>query len=110
MDVLLSSCETPPYKSFGVLERGDYPIRKFSVVETKYGNRVRLDLTEFHVYLPARFQAADFPKERIDELNRKDVILEFKGKEPGVNGRYVCFVVKNINCNKIIKNYSFLTL
>lgn len=94
MDKLLESCEFRPYKGFGDVERGEYAVKRFSVADTKYGHRVRVDLEEFYVYLPARFQALDFPKDRIDDLNLKDVILVFKGKEPGVNGRYV----KHILC------------
>lgn len=89
MDDLLWSCEHRPYKKFADLERGEYPIRKFSVVNTRFGDRVKLDMEEFHVYLPERFQAKEYPQERINELNKKDVILVFKGKEKGICGRYV---------------------
>lgn len=87
MEELLHACEFRPYKSFKDMERGEYPIKKFSVIATKFGDRIRVDLEDCHVYLPTRFQTKEFPQDRLDELNKKDVVLVFNGKEPGVNGR-----------------------
>lgn len=89
MEALLESCAVRSYKSFADLKVGDYPVRKFGFADTKHGKRLRVDLTDFYVFLPERFQIENFPPSRIEELNSTDIILEFKGKEPGANGRYV---------------------
>lgn len=93
MEKLLSSCEYHPYKSFGSLGRGEYPVKKFSMVETKYGHRVKVDLKEFYVYLPARFAVDQFTAEVLDELNEQDIVMIYNGKGSEPNSRYVFSVV-----------------
>lgn len=52
MEELLFACEKRPYKSFSNLSNGEYIVKRFSVVETKFGTRVRVDCEGFYVFLP----------------------------------------------------------
>lgn len=87
MEALLSSCELRPYKSFSTLERGDYPVQKFSISDTKYGKRVKVDLKECFVYLPPRFSVELLNEEVIKELNEQDIVMVFHGKGLDTNSR-----------------------
>lgn len=87
METLLSSCEYRPYKSFTTLERGEYPVTSFSISDTKYGKRIRVDLRECYVFLPQRFSIDLFNEEVIKDLNSQDIIMIYRGKGSEVNSR-----------------------
>lgn len=87
MEALLSSCEHRPYKSFSTLDCGEYPVTKFSISETKYGDRIRVDLKECYVFLPQRFSVDLFNEQAIKDLNSQDIVMIYRGKGSEVNSR-----------------------
>lgn len=87
METLLANCEHHPYTSFSNLDRGEYPVKKFSLVETKFGGRIKVDLKDFYVYLPARFAVELYTKEVLDELNSQDIVMVYNGNGPEINSR-----------------------
>lgn len=89
MEALISSCELRPYKSFSTLERGEYPVKNFSISDTKYGKRIKVELKECYVYLPPRFSVDLLNEDVIKELNEQDIVMTFLGKGLEPNSRYV---------------------
>lgn len=87
METLLTSCEHRPYRSFTTLECGEYPVTKFSISDTKFGKRIRVDLRECYVFLPQRFSVELFNEEVIKDLNSQDIVLIFRGKGSEANSR-----------------------
>lgn len=82
MLVLKNACLKKPYKSFKDLAPGEYIIKQFSVVTSKYeGKRiVRIDMEESYMYLPERF-ATSMTDAIIAELNASPKIMVFTGKD-----------------------------
>lgn len=87
MQALAASCEHRPYKSFSTLERGEYPVTGFSVADTKFGKRIRVDLRECYVFLPQRFSVDLINEEVRKELNSQDIVMVYRGKGSEVNSR-----------------------
>lgn len=85
-ELLKTLCCNKPYSSFKDLPIGDYFVHKFDLVDTKYGKRLRADLGDKVVFLPARF-AANITIEAVAELNRTRTILTFMGKDPAQNNK-----------------------
>lgn len=67
-------------KSFNDLAPGEYIVRNFALVTTKYGNRVRISIDNggTFLYLPERF---NMNEAAIAELNVSPKIMIFGGKE-----------------------------
>lgn len=75
----LNSCGKK-YTNFGKLPIGEYPVQKFSLASTPHGDRIRVDLAEYFVFLPHRY----FDKvneEKCTTLNKFNYIMVFNGKE-----------------------------
>lgn len=92
-ETLVSACTPLNYTNFNDLERGQYLIKKFSFVKTKYGDRIRCDLEDRYVYLPQRF-AANIFEEDIAELNKGEKYLLHNGKEGKNNRVNLTFIIK----------------
>lgn len=75
----LNNC-SKKYTNFTKLPIGEYPVRKFSFVETQQGDRIRADLDEYFVFLPKRY-FDNVNQERCDVLNKYNYIMVFGGKE-----------------------------
>lgn len=84
LDVLNSICEKRSYKSFKTLTHGEYIIRRFSSIESNFGNRIRIDFDDGFSYLPERFNTLS--SEHITELNLTPKIMVYAGKD-SVNSR-----------------------
>lgn len=86
------ACEKRSYKSFNDLKVGEYEVKKFSAVETKYGTRVRVDCEGFYVFLPERLSTAKIiAVDNIERMNSREQIMIYRGKDVEAKGRYVDF-------------------
>lgn len=81
LNKLKTACIKKPFKSFKDLTPGEYIVNSFVVVETKnYGQRIRINLDEFYMYLPERFQEV-LDQAAIAELNLGPKIMIYSGKD-----------------------------
>lgn len=85
-----SKLEFPPAKSFKDLEKGEYKVKEFRLIKTKYGNRLTVHFEDFFVWLPPRFSAVITKFEQVDELNVKamksNYFMQFNGKDENRKG------------------------
>lgn len=68
------------FASFKDLLPGEYIVEKFSIVNTKYGERVRIDLHDSYMYLSKSFLNTLTP-EVIDDLNKAPKMMLYQGKD-----------------------------
>jgi hypothetical protein len=68
------------FMSFKDLLPGEYIVDKFSIVNTKYGERVRIDLHDSYMFLPKSFLKTVTP-EVIDDLNSAPKMMIYQGKD-----------------------------
>lgn len=80
LSLLNQAAKGKPYTSFENLPRGDYRVRSFSLVETKFGTVMRVDLADKYLLLPKRF-ADDQTEESINLLNSSPKLMEYRGKD-----------------------------
>lgn len=67
-----------PLVSFSQLPKGEYIVQEFSLVQTKFGPKIKADLGDKVVFLPSRF-SANMTEENVAELNNIPQILIFSG-------------------------------
>lgn len=83
-DLFKSACvAVKPYISFDELAVGDYFIKSFAYVDTKFGKKIRLDIGECVVFLPNRFINAigvENIDEKIAEMNQGQYVMLYRGK------------------------------
>lgn len=90
MEELLRACEKRSYKSFKDLQIGEYIVKNFSAVETKYGARLRVDCDGFYVFLPERLSTPKILEpSNIHKMNKREQIMIYRGKDAEKQGRYV---------------------
>lgn len=83
-ELFKSVCVTKPFISFEELPIGDYFIKSFAYVETKYGKKIRLDIGENVVFLPERFVkriGEDNVDKALSEMNKGEYWLLYRGKD-----------------------------
>lgn len=83
-NTLKSACpneDVKVYKNFDQLSIGEYNIREFNLVETKFGLRLLAISDEFYIYLPARFSKKINEQHQIDELNKGRCTMLYNGKD-----------------------------
>lgn len=84
MNALQLACTaktTSLFKNFDNIAVGEYEVLEFSIVDTKYGKKIRVTTAEFFCFLPGRFASFLTEAEQIEELNRIPHIMRFKGKD-----------------------------
>lgn len=81
IDKLNAGCASVPYISFKELTPGDYMVNYFSMVETKFGKRVRVDIDNGYLLLPARCMRR-VDKAALNDLNKKPKRMTYSGKDP----------------------------
>lgn len=87
MEKLRAACQKKTFKSFKSMEVGQYFIDRFSLVETVYGKRVRVDMEESYMFLPERIFKL-VTEADIDELNSATPkIMIFSGRDGGDQSR-----------------------
>lgn len=99
---LKSVCQKVNFQSFDKLEPGEYIVHSFTLVDTKLGQRIKVDLDNMFVLLPERF-ALGLSQDTILTLNETPKIMIFKGKDATKQNRYVSQFV----CEQR-KNYSHI--
>ena len=80
MQALKTACQPKTFQSFKTLQTGEHIIRRFSIVTTTHGPRIRLDFDETYMYLPERFIQMLSP-EAIEKLNESPKIMIYSGKD-----------------------------
>lgn len=86
IDILKANCVGPPTKSFKDLEPGEYPVSRFRVVKTPFGNSVCMEVEDCVMFLPERF-VKKMDAKVIKSLNASNVVMSFKGYDKEKNGR-----------------------
>lgn len=85
------------YKSFKDLPVGSYVIKRFSLFETTYGVRVRIEINDWYMFLPERFTGF-IRDENIADLNAATVVMTYSGKDMNNQSRLILdFDVITIN-------------
>lgn len=85
---LNSACVKKTYQSFEKLERGEYIVDGFSIVDTARGKRVRIDMADTYMLLPERF-FKQLSEETIAALNKAPKIMVYGGKETNNRNRLI---------------------
>lgn len=67
-----------PLVSFSELPIGEYVVSEFSLISTKFGPKIKADLGDKIVFLPARF-SKNMDAEKVASLNSVPQILVFSG-------------------------------
>ncbi|DAC81321.1 hypothetical protein QKK82_gp03 [Mayetiola barley midge adintovirus] len=89
LNKLKTACIKKPFKSFKDLAVGEYIVNSFVVVETKnYGQRIRINLDEYYMYLPERFQQM-LDAATIAELNGGPKVMIYSGKDATDQNRLI---------------------
>lgn len=77
---LKDAATAQPICNFDDLPIGDYLITSFARVETMFGFRLRVDIGDKAVFMPARFCTPTMTDEKVEELNSGQYLLRYKGK------------------------------
>lgn len=84
-DLLTKACKPKErqenYKKFDDMSTGCYKVKKFELKETEYGPKLQVFIENFFVYLPPRFTELINSQQLIDELNSKNYVMEYAGKD-----------------------------
>lgn len=80
LEALNSAAEDHPYMSFSDIDAGRYVVHQFTVVKTKHGKRVRVDMEKFYMYLPERYIGV-LNADKIDKLNENLKVMVYRGKD-----------------------------
>lgn len=81
ISILKKASIPKPFKSFKDLQEGKYKVERFDLVETNFGDRVRIKTNDAYMYLPERY-AEEMTEEVINELNTSSVTMIYSGKDP----------------------------
>lgn len=85
-----------PYISFDNLPIGDYFIKSFSWVGTKFGNKIRADIGENVVFLPQRYVknvGEDNIEAKLSEMNKGKYWLIYRGKDTHNNNEVMMDII-----------------
>lgn len=66
--------------NFSQLPIGEYAVSEFSLVQTRFGLQLKVELSDKYVFLPKRF-AKDMTEERVASLNTLSHIMIFYGMD-----------------------------
>lgn len=80
MEELKAACIPRSYQSFDKIQPGEYPVKRFSLVETRYGNRIKVELSDVYLLLPERFNTAS-TEEKLAKLNSSPKMMIYSGKD-----------------------------
>lgn len=88
LSLLKEACLKKSFKSFNHLQPGEYIVSLFEKYETDHGERVRITIDDFYMYLPERFNKS-LSQEVIDDLNKSPKIMVYGGKDVGAQNRLI---------------------
>lgn len=80
LNTLKAACKHKKFVSFKDLPPGEYIVNKFSITDTMFGERIRIDLQETYMYLPESFFKYLKPH-HLDELNKAPKVMVYEGKD-----------------------------
>lgn len=86
--LLKDACMTKSFKSFKHLQPGEYIVTLFEKSKTDHGERVRITIDNYYMYLPDRFNKK-LSQEYIDELNKTPKIMIYGGKDVNAQNRLI---------------------
>lgn len=76
------------YLSFKNIPPGEYIVNSFSIVESGYGSRVRIDIADNFMFLPERYSKI-ITAEKIDALNLTQKVMVYGGKDSSHQNRLI---------------------
>lgn len=88
INILKSACANKPIVSFKNLAIGNYVVMNFRRVNTKFGERIRIETIDSTIFLPDRFSSL-LNAEHIAQLNTSLVIMSYKGVDSENNNRVI---------------------
>lgn len=88
LSALREACQKKSFKSFNNLQPGEYIVTNFESSETNHGQRIRITIEDFYMYLPERFNKK-LTEEVLEELNKSPKIMIFSGKDASLQNRLV---------------------
>lgn len=84
LNALKAACSRKNFVSFKDLSPGEYIVNNFSIMDTAYGERLRVEMPNAFMYLPPSV-LKQLNLERnpglIDDLNKAPKIMVYKGKD-----------------------------
>ena len=80
LNTLKAACSHKKFASFKDFSPGEYIVTKFSIVNTVYGERIRIDLHDSYMYLPQCFLKTLKP-EVLEDLNKSPKVMTYEGKD-----------------------------
>lgn len=83
---LKQACSGQDLVSFRDLPIGEYPVTRFSIIQTRFGPKVKADLGSKSVTLPNRFTSKITPDDII-KLNSVPQIMVYSGKDASNHDR-----------------------
>lgn len=80
---LNKACIKKPFKPFEKLEKNvQYQVEQFMIKESTHGERIKVDFSDFWVFLPVRFYEALKGKGQIEQLNSGPTMyMTYHGKD-----------------------------
>lgn len=89
LGALKLACEKRVYRSFKDLQPGEYIVKKFCIMETAHGQRLRIEIDDStYMILPERF-AETLDEEKISVLNQTPKIMVYGGKDSTNHDRLI---------------------
>lgn len=88
LSMLNEACSKKSFKSFNDLLPGEYIVKHFEKHESKHGERVRIAIDDYYMYLPQRFNTT-LSQGRLDELNKSPKIMVYGGKDISARDRLI---------------------
>lgn len=80
LNALKAACSHKKFASFKDLSPGEYIVNKFTIVNTAYGERIRIDLHDSYMYLPQCFLKTLTP-ELLEDVNKSPKLMVYEGKD-----------------------------
>lgn len=86
LSVLKEFCLKKTFKSFKDLPPGEYIVSLFEKSTSNHGERVKITINDFYMYLPERF---NFTEKQLEELNETPKIMVYGGKDSTAQNRLI---------------------
>lgn len=80
LNALKVACSRKNFVSFKDLSPGEYIVNNFSIVDTTYGERLRVEMSNAFMFLP-QCVLKQLNRELIDDLNKSPKVMVYKGKD-----------------------------
>lgn len=88
LTVLKEACLRKTYKSFNLLQPGEYIVTLFEKYSSRHGDRIRITIEDTYMLLPERFNEALTDQILLD-LNKSPKIMIYGGKDLSNQNRLI---------------------